>query len=47
MSTKKIIGFTGLVLLTTALPAYLIWQAIQLKGFQLMSSYLKIYKVST
>ena len=43
MSTKKIIGFTGLVLLTTALPAYLIWQAIQLKGFQLMSSYLKIY----
>ena len=43
MSTKKIIGFTGLVLLKTALPAYLIWQSIQLKGFQLMSSYLKIY----
>ena len=29
MSTKKIIGFTGLVLLTTALPAYLIWQTNQ------------------
>jgi hypothetical protein len=29
MSAKKIIGLTGLVLLTTALPAYLIWQINQ------------------
>ena len=42
MSTKKIIGFTGLALLTTALPAYLIWQSIQLKGLDLSRLYQKI-----